>query len=310
MANLKLIVSLTTQENDYQRAQAAAATEAAQRLGVELQVLYAENDSVKQSQQLLEIIQSSSSRPDGIVIHPVGTGLIHVAQAAAAAGIGWAIVNHQVDYLSGLRIKHSVPLFQISFDQEETGRVQGRQCATLLPEGGTILYIQGPTSSAVAAQRLKGMQRTKPDNIQMRMIRGAWTEQSGYKAASSWLSLSTSHQVPIQMIASQNDAMAMGAIKALNAQTIGAAREKLLQVPFIGCDGVPEVGQEWVRRGVLAATIIMPPLAGDGVATLVGALRSGAQPQEKTIVAPTSYPSLEKLKASVPRREPSQAAGK
>ena len=43
--------------------QAAAAQEAANRLGVELEIIYAENDAILQSQQLLKIIQSNYRFP-------------------------------------------------------------------------------------------------------------------------------------------------------------------------------------------------------------------------------------------------------
>ena len=94
MKKLKFVVSLTTNDNDYQIEQAAAASEAASRLGVDIDLLYAENDAILQSQQLLKIIQSNrDSHPDGIIFEPVGgTAMPQVARAAAAAGIAWVIL--------------------------------------------------------------------------------------------------------------------------------------------------------------------------------------------------------------------------
>ena len=54
MKKLKFILCLTNNDNDYQIEQAATAETAAKRLGVELQVIDAENDSVTQSQQASE----------------------------------------------------------------------------------------------------------------------------------------------------------------------------------------------------------------------------------------------------------------
>jgi hypothetical protein len=42
MNNFNAVVALITSDNDYQAEQAAAATEAAARLGVKIQILYAE----------------------------------------------------------------------------------------------------------------------------------------------------------------------------------------------------------------------------------------------------------------------------
>ena len=94
MKKLKFVLCLTNNDNDYQIEQAAAAEAAAKSLGVELQVINAENDSVTQSQQLLKIIQSrNDALPDGIIFEPVGgTALPQVARAAAIAGIGWVVV--------------------------------------------------------------------------------------------------------------------------------------------------------------------------------------------------------------------------
>ena len=81
---MQVLISLTTIDNDYQQEQAAAAEAAARLLGVQIRIVHAENDAIKQSQQLLEAIQSAPSRPSAIVLEPVGTALPKVAQAAAA----------------------------------------------------------------------------------------------------------------------------------------------------------------------------------------------------------------------------------
>jgi ABC-type sugar transport system substrate-binding protein len=118
MKKLKFLVSLTTNDNDYQIEQAAAAEEAARRLGADVKIIYAENDSITQSQQILSVIQSrSESHPDGIIFEPVGgTALPQVARAAVAAGISWVVLNRNVDYIAEIRKNHRVPIFGVSSD--------------------------------------------------------------------------------------------------------------------------------------------------------------------------------------------------
>src|SRR5438105_14936814 len=101
MKKLNFLVSLTNNDNDYQQEQAAAAEKAARRLGVDVKIIHADNDAVGQSQQLLGFVQcSTGSRPDAIVFEPAGgTAFPQVARAAAALGIGWVVLNHEVDYL-------------------------------------------------------------------------------------------------------------------------------------------------------------------------------------------------------------------
>src|SRR5450432_2323763 len=122
MKNLNVVVSLITSDNDYQMEQATAAQEAAQRLGMTLHVMYAGNDAVNQSQQLLQLIQDRNQRPDAIVVEPVGTGMVQVARAANLAGIGWAVINREVEYISELHQARRAPVFGISTDQEEVGK--------------------------------------------------------------------------------------------------------------------------------------------------------------------------------------------
>ncbi len=159
MKRLNFLVSLTNNDNDYQQEQAAAAEKAARRLGVDVKIIHANNDALAQSQQLLHYVQDSSvARPDAIMFEPAGgTAFPQVARAAAAAGIGWVVLNHEVDYILELRRSHKVPVFAISSDHEEVGKIQGQQFAALLPNGGTILYIEGPANSSAAKERTVGM---------------------------------------------------------------------------------------------------------------------------------------------------------
>src|SRR6267378_5668594 len=116
MKKLNFLVSLTTNDNDYQMEQAADTEAAARRLGVDTQIIYADNDAITQSQQLLKVIQSrSDAHPDAIIFEPVGgTALPQVARAAAGAGIGWAVLNRDANYIAELRRSSTAPIFAVS----------------------------------------------------------------------------------------------------------------------------------------------------------------------------------------------------
>jgi ribose transport system substrate-binding protein len=300
MKKLKFVLSLTNNDNDYQIEQATAAQAVARRLGVEMQIIHADNDSVTQSQQLLKVIQTrTDSLPDGILFEPVGgTAMPQVARAAAIAGIGWVVLNRDVEYVAELRKAYRIPAFCVTSDHEEIGRIQGRQFAALLPHGGAVLYIQGPTENLAAKQRTFGMYETKPADVQVKLMKAQWTEASAYRTVSSWLRLSTSQQTHLDLIAAQDDSMALGARKAFQEETNPQARERWLRLPYIGCDGLPNSGQVWVRRGLLTATIFVPPNAGAALQTLVEALQNGTMPEERSLTTPVSIPTLEVLAAS------------
>jgi len=294
---LKFVVSLTNRENDYQIEQATSAQEASQRLGLDIELLYAENDAILQSQQLLNIIQSRTSpRPNGIIFEPVGgTALPQVAKAAANAGIGWAVLNREVEYLAELRRTFKVPIFSLTSDHEEIGRIQGKQIAALIPAGGSVLLVQGPSESLAAKQRTSGMNETKPAHAQVKMMRANWTEASAHKIVSSWLRLSTSQQTRIDVVAAQDDSMALGARKAFQEIAAGALRDHYRAVPFLGIDGMPETGQECVRQGLLAATVVVPTNTGQAIEMMARTLQAGTTLPERTFTNATSYPPIEKL---------------
>jgi len=133
-------------------------------------------------------------------------------------------------------------------------------------------------------------------------LRAQWTEASSYRAVSSWLRLSTSHQNRIDLIAGQDDGMALGARKAFQELPDNAARQRWLSLPFIGCDGLPKTGQAWVKRGLLTATIFAGPNTGQALEMLVKALQTGTMPPENTLTTPLSIPTLDALAASQAER--------
>ena len=302
MKKLKVVLGLITQDNDYQREQALEAERTARRLGIDLQVFYAGNDAINQSRQLLGVIQVAvEARPDAVVVEPVGTGMGHVAKAAADRGIGWMVLNREADYLKPIRSASDAPVGSLDCDNEEVGRIQGRQFGALLPDGGAVLYIEGPVTDA-ARQRRVGMEETLPRNIEIKPLRGKWTEESAFQAVTA--GLSPARHLNVGVIGCQNDAMARGARRAIEAQRSSKERETWLSLPFTGCDGVPATGQAWLRQGLLAATVIIPPLTGIALDMLAKAIQAGTQVPERTLTKPTSRPSIEELRAKYARRIP------
>jgi ABC-type sugar transport system substrate-binding protein len=293
----KYIVSFPG-HNMYLREQEAAARAAADRLGVELQVMNAEMDAVGQSQQLLEFVQSRTDlRPDAILVEPVSsTGFPCVAEAAVAAGIGWGVSNAEVDYLGPLRRKTKVPVFLVSQDHVEVGRMQGRQIAAILPQGGSVLYLRGPAMNALATKRYEGLESAKPPNVELKSVKIQATAESSYNAVRSWLSFATVRPEGTQMIVSQNADFIQGARKAFETDTAPADRPKWLALPCVGA-GVPNQVKPLVRQGVLRAAVATPLTMDRALEMLVRAMKEGTQPQEKTFIEAHSHPSLEELSA-------------
>ncbi len=289
MPQRKVVVALLSEQQEFQLMQAADARAAAARAGLGVDVVFADNNAVVQIHQLFKYVHApEAERPAAIVVETVtGEGLERVARNAIKAGIGWVLINRSVSYLSALRQERGdLPIAVVSVDNREAGRIQGRQLKTLLPKGGAVLYLQGPADPAAASDRLRGFQETADGaGIELRVLNGDWTPQSAEKAVSGWLRLKTSEGFRPAVVAAQNDAMATGARRALQAQ-----RPDWKDVLYTGCDGLPEGGQKLVRAGELAATIITPTPAGPSVDLVARALAGERIPAEVNL-PPRSYPS-------------------
>jgi len=294
MKKLSIVISLPG-ENNYLREQEAAAKMTAQQLGLDLRIINAKSDPVTQSQQLLEIVQAPSGRPDAIVVEPVNNqGLPRVAEAAVAAGIGWVISNALVDYLEPLRKAAKAPVFGVSQDHPEVGRMQGRQIRAILPAGGAILYLRGPATNFLATQRSDALEGELGVNIQFKALKIQWTQESAYNSVTSWLRLSNVRAGDTQLIAAQNTDFIQAAKRAFEDNTSGDERKKWLALPYCGVS-VPSQVKQLLDSGTLTAAIVTPVTLDTALEILVRHLQTRSQPKQQTFVKAWSEPSLDEL---------------
>lgn len=297
MKKLRIVVSLPN-DNAYQHEQKSVARSTAQRLGLVLQVIQAADDSATQSQQLLKIVESSAEAPpNAFLVEPLSvTGLRRVAEAAVAKGIAWVMSNSEVDYIKHLRKSPSVPVFTVTQGQREIGQLQGKQLAALLPEGGSVLYIEGPSMSSVAIQRREGMESAKSRNIRITAIHSDWNEESAYQSASTRLQLASSRGESFDLVAAQSHELALGARKAFRNIDNLELREKWLGLRFIG-SGISGQVKPLVDAGVLAAAVVTSVTMEVALKLLVRAIETQILPAERNVVEATSYPDLKKMAA-------------
>ncbi len=295
----KVVVALLSDQQDFQLMQAEDARQSAARAGLTVEILFAENNPVQQIHQLFAKIHApEGERPAAIVVETVtGEGLERVARNAVKAGIGWVIVNRTVGYLEALRSERGdLPIASVAVDNLEAGRIHGRQLRTLLPEGGRVLYIQGPADTGAAQDRLRTTQEViEGAGIELRVLNGDWTEEGGRKAVVAWLRLKTSETFRPAIVCAQNDSMAVGARQAFREQ-----RSDWSDLGFIGCDGLPEGGQKLVGKGELTATVVTPTPAGPAV-TLVARALAGERIAPELRLPPRSHPPVQELARRVGR---------
>jgi len=200
------------------------------------------------------------------------------------------------DYLAELRRCAKAPVFSVSTDQEEIGRIQAKQIGALLPRGGSVLYIQGPSEHFAAKLRTSGTQAILPQNIRVSGLRGNWTEEGAARSVSSWLKLTAANRLRVDLVAAQNDLMAMAARKVFQSVSDVTEREHWMNTPFIGVDGLPKTGKSWVRERSLTATVVMPPSAGHALKLMLESLASPSSVPEKNWLPPESFPPVAELR--------------
>jgi ribose transport system substrate-binding protein len=271
----KVVVALLSEDQEFQKLQADDAVRAAARAGIDVEVLYAKNNAALQAEQIYKHLHGPV-KPVAIIAHPVqDEKLTRVAGDAAKLGIAWIQLGRESEAIERLRMEFpAVPISIVGTDQQAIGRIQGEQCRAFLPNGGTVLIVQGPPNTSSARQRLEGLQAAiAGTSIQTRVINAEWTEASAEQAVTSWLRLSSTEKERLQLVAAQNDAMASGARKAITAR-----RPDWANLPFLGVDGV--------AAHDLAATVVVPSYTGPAIDLIAKHLKDGSSVPPRVVLAP------------------------
>jgi ABC-type sugar transport system substrate-binding protein len=237
-------VFLLARQNEYQRLQEASATAMAHLLKTPLDVHFSESDAYIQTDQIHAFVHAHPSGSVLVVESVVDETLEPVARHAARAGMGWYLLHRIVAYMPRLRGEFpALPIGTVTSDQKEIGRIQGKHFEALLSGKGKVLYVQGPAGSSIAADRLAGMREIiDPSPIEYHLVRGDWSEESGEAAVAKWLEENHA-RAGFQLVGCQNDAMAVGALRALAR---GSVSYGLDAVPVTGVDGNPDYGIQLV----------------------------------------------------------------
>jgi len=289
-----VVVSLLSSTQEFQLLQAADARAAGQRTGLDVEVVFCENNAIQQIQQLYSFIHAPEDRrPAALVVEAVTSeGMERLARNALKAGIAWVGQQWRTEYLATLRAQHpKVPVVSVAVDEDEIGTIQARQVRALLPQGGGLLVVQGPGESTTAVRRYDGLvSGLQNSGVEIRTaLRGDWTARSAEAAVTSWLRLKSTEGLRIDAVVCQNDAMASGARAAIRA-----LRADWSALPFTGCDGLPEGGRRMVASGELSATLIKPTTTGPAVELIARTLR-GQTPPSEVVLHAESHPPLEML---------------
>lgn len=287
---------LADEDNAYQRLLAAKAREIAGRYGIQLlPPRFANGTPVTQINQFFDCI-SGNPPPDGIVSMLVSAESMRSSvERVAKAGIACVLVNRIPDFLPRVSDDHpEVLLASVAPDQVEIGRLQGRQCLKILPDGGAVVLLLGDQAAPSVVERRSGFLEVVGDRVKVKELHGRWQRDRAETVVNHLFGIGGTRNRP-DLFVCQNDPMAAGVRAALDNQAAALGVGGIAAIPIIGCDGLPDEGQRMVRARQITATVVMPPTSPQALELLNDYWSKGVRTVSSTL-SPTSYPPVDELK--------------
>ena len=245
----------------------------AKSLGAKVLWRSANNDVNTQASQIEAFIHQ---KVDAILVAAVNASTLSPQiDEADKAGIPVFAVNLQLDQPAAGKLKSYV-----GPDDVGAGAQEAKYLADALGGKGSVVIMQGPIGSSAEIDRTKGINQelAKYPGIHVLATQPAnWDRNQAYTLTQNWLS---SYGTRINGVVSENDDMAIGALRALTAAGRG-------EVKVVGIDGIQD-GMKAVQSGQLYESNLQnaPLELGTGVAVAVRYLRGETVPQNALLEMP------------------------
>lgn len=242
VGDLHIGFSTVAMNAPYYVAMERAAKETAERLGVRITVLNADNDISKQIDDINNLMVQGI---DGLIVNSTTEyGTMPVIKQVAAAGIPVVAIDRNLygDYIA-----------YVGIDQWMAGVLQGEFITEeLLPDGGNIVLLAGDPGGSANIGRMNGMRSVldRPENAGRYNILGTY---AAYYNRSEGLSKTeeaiAAHGDAIDLIYAANDSMALGAMEALR-------EAGMTDVMLAGVDGQKEAYQAILETDQYKSSVV------------------------------------------------------
>lgn len=246
-----------------------AATAKAKELGYKIDVQDAQEDVVKQQDQVNTMIEQGY---DAIMVVPVDTSAMGpITDAVTAAGIPLIYVNRNPFGTE----QPPEGVYYVGSQEIVAGQLQGEYLIEKMGEKGGVGILMGILSNEGAVKRTEGNESVLskyPDVKVLAKEAGDWQSDKGMAITENWL---TAYGKDLTAILANNDNMAIGAMQALEA----AGRDDVI---VMGVDAIPDA-VNLVKEGKLDATVLQDAKGqgGSGVDVAAKAI-SGETPDPIT----------------------------
>src|SRR5205823_10159962 len=204
--------------------------------------------------------------------------------AGLTAPVAEAYDNHIPVFVLDRNVEGDKYTCFIGADNVEIGRQAGQHAVKLLGGPGKAkgIYVEvwGGFGTKPSADRSQGFHEVVDKEPGMKKVGAKVDCDWKLEKAQNYLEGVLKLQGQIDLVYAHNDPMAKGARQA--AEAVGRAA----RIQFLGIDGLPNEGVQWVKQGLLAATFLYPT---PGVRGLQEALKKlNGESVDKKITLPTA----------------------
>ncbi|MCC8180598.1 MAG: substrate-binding domain-containing protein [Planctomycetes bacterium] len=259
---------MTDRNNVFQNMIAEAVKNTADKYGVQLVILDGENRAEKQVAQIENLVAQFY---DGIILNPASyEGVTNGVVAAHREDVPLITVNQVVS-------NQDLCLSYIGSDAVESGRLQGEQIRTMTGGKGRVVVLHGTMGSEPEINRKTGLMQGLEggDYVVVASTTANWQRDQAMRVVENWMQAG----LDFDIIAAQNDNMAMGALKAV--EDAGNADK----IRVWGIDAIADACVA-VKDGRLAGTVFQDAKC-QGEAAMEAMVRYlQGEPLEKTIWIP------------------------
>ncbi|MCI9485158.1 MAG: sugar ABC transporter substrate-binding protein [Clostridiaceae bacterium] len=236
-SSYKLALLMSHQTNAFTTAVSAGAVEMGEQLGVQVDVLDGKQDPATQASQIETCIAQGY---DGVMVEPISAdAIVPAVKAANEAGMPVLTVVQQ------MKNQDSMAIAYCGGDESKSGQLQMEHVIDVIGEEANIVVLYGPMGSDAQLSRKAGYDEVLANYPGIQIVfedTANWTTEEALSKVETWLQTGTK----IDAVVSQNDSMALGALKAVE--------DAGMDIPCFGLDAVDDALAS-IKAGRLAGTV-------------------------------------------------------